>query len=203
MHAPHACCRRAVHHRGQWWTERDIERIRAGLRELFSYLRDALPKTYVNLVSVTEHPSSLDQMMAEQPWCQLRVSLWKASNFMRHHTRFNKGAGADEYARQINHELHAIAREFGDGERFVIRVRTMMLELTFQRRLMEPTTCFHPSTILVGSLALGLLQNMVSQGPSMQLTRLPAYEEPPDRQLALQVEQFRKHVLTAPDLVFR
>lgn len=136
--------------------------------------------TYVNLIAVSEHPSTIDEMLARDPWCQLRVTIWKAQAFLLQQTAFNTNAGADAYALRINDELREVAKLFDDGKRFIVRFRPVMLGFTFQRRLMERSTCFHPNALLVESLAFGVLQNMLTRSPAKQLRRLPTFDVGPE-----------------------
>mmetsp|Transcript_15379 Transcript_15379/g.39962 ORF Transcript_15379/g.39962 Transcript_15379/m.39962 type:complete len:423 (-) Transcript_15379:191-1459(-) len=187
----------------QWWSKRDIGAIRASVREVLRALRDSLPRTYVNVLGVSERVSSLDDMLKQSLWCRTGNLLWKARAFLETHTVFNSAKGADEYARQINDVLREAVRDFDDGRRFVVRFRPVMLDFAFDHRLTDHMSCFHPNERLVQSLAWGLLQNMASRSPARQLRHLPAYTAPkPDKDEQALFDAFKKSAREAQDMIF-
>lgn len=187
----------------QWWSPRDIVVIRKALLDLFRVMKELLPYTYVNVIGVSEHVSSLDEMVDSHLWCAAAIKLWKANAFLKSGVNFNSARGADEYAGQINQQLRQIVRDFDDGRTFVVRFRPIMIGFHFERRVMDALTCFHPNKELAESLAFGTLQNMISRRPGDQLARLPYYDAQPDKHEKALFNEFRKRIsATSRSVVF-
>lgn len=149
--------------------------MREALRGLLAHLQAELPYTYVNLMGLADRPSSLQTVQDTSLWCGTGVGLWKKLVKHRSGTEFNPAEGADEYAWQLNKEVLAAAEAYDDGKRFIVRYRPFLRGFTFQLRLADEFTCFHPGPQLVPDLAYGMLQNMITRTSTDQLTKLPIY----------------------------
>lgn len=190
----------------QWWEPRDSGRVKAGLRAVLLALRAQLPYTYVNLMGVMEAASSLETMMQRNLWCRMGVTVWKTTHFLKEKTVFNPiDASADAYARALNGAMRELAAEFDDGASFVVRFRPLLLGFSFDWRLTDALSCFHPNARLVPELAYGLVQNMLAPAPGAQLLSLPAYSAAPAALVSAKkrFDAFKRRVRNAKDLVFR
>jgi hypothetical protein len=143
----------------QWWSARNLTMMTDGCRSLLGHLRSMRP-AYVNLLAVSDKPSSISALSDNDPWCALSMAVWKAKVRSSSGTNFNDPETGDPFAAQINQLLLELAEEFDDGVSFVVRFQPVLRGFTFQQRLGDPFTCFHPSTELSSAMAWGLLQNM-------------------------------------------
>lgn len=151
--------------------------MRDGVHHVLAFLRSKLKKAYVNLLGVSDTPSSLDDVQKETMWCKLQVAGWKKKVRFETGIVFNEMDGADAFATELNRMLLAAAERFDDGRNFVVRYRPLLRGYAFQSRLSDPFTCFHPHRSFAQELGYGLLQNMASDS-MRQLATLPIYRPP-------------------------
>lgn len=166
----------------QWWSERSLPKMRDGVRQLLGRLRgDMAGMTYVNLLAVGDHPSSISRLQASDTWCATEMVLWKAKVRLMTGMPFNDPATGDPFAAQVNRLLVQLAEEFDDGISFVVRFQPLLRGFTFQKRLGDPFTCFHPTLELTAELAWGLLQNMqAAEGEGIETLAIYESDSAPD-----------------------
>lgn len=157
-----------------WWSPRSVDVLGSGLRLLLQELRTLPVKLYVNLMSATEHGSSLQKLQDDYMWCRTFVKAWQLKVSILGSGSFNSAEGAEAFAREFNQRILELAEEFDDGKRMVVRFRPVTSGLTFRKESMDPITCFHPRRWLAQEIALGLLQNMASS-PRRHMHTLAAF----------------------------
>jgi len=168
----------------QWWSARNLTMMRDGCRSLLGHLRTMRP-IYVNLLAISDKPSSISALGDYDPWCALSMAAWKLRVKSLYGTNFNDPETADPFAAQVNQLLLSLAEEFDQGgtldDGFVVRFQPVLRGFTFQQRLGDPFTCFHPTLELSSAVAWGLLQNMqAAAGEGVDTLPIYASSSAPD-----------------------